>query len=93
MVAISEQGLFDNLRQSHGFCLPLPAQTNGNKLFSFSSAVVLIITIFFCTSELDHNMDRRTHESPMDFEWQTQPPADVTSPFYQLSQRHGQRRE
>lgn len=29
----------------------------------------------------------------MDFEWQTQPPADVTSPFYQLSQRHEQRRE
>ena len=46
-----------------------------------------------CTSELGHNMDRRSHESPMDFEWQNQPPADVTSPFYQLSQRHGQRRE
>ena len=46
-----------------------------------------------CISELDHGMDRRSHESPMDFEWQTQPPADVTSPFYQLSQRHGQRRE
>ncbi|OBT83084.1 hypothetical protein VE02_08604 [Pseudogymnoascus sp. 03VT05] len=32
-------------------------------------------------------MDRRTHEVPMDFEWQTSGPADVTSPFYQLTQK------
>ncbi|KFX93547.1 hypothetical protein O988_06754, partial [Pseudogymnoascus sp. VKM F-3808] len=32
-------------------------------------------------------MDRRTHEVPMDFEWQTTGPADVTSPFYQLTQK------
>jgi hypothetical protein len=38
-------------------------------------------------------MDRRTHESPMDFEWQTQGPADVTSPFYKLSQSQAQRRK
>ncbi|KFY06558.1 hypothetical protein V492_07951, partial [Pseudogymnoascus sp. VKM F-4246] len=32
-------------------------------------------------------MDRRTHEVPMDFEWQNDGPADVTSPFYQLTQK------
>lgn len=32
-------------------------------------------------------MNRRTHESPMDFEWQNPGgPADTTSPFYKLSQ-------
>ncbi|KAI9826129.1 MAG: hypothetical protein M1832_000578 [Thelocarpon impressellum] len=30
-------------------------------------------------------MDRRSHESPMDFEWQTSGPADQSSPFHQLS--------
>ncbi|RAK94886.1 putative nuclear envelope protein Brr6 [Aspergillus ibericus CBS 121593] len=33
-------------------------------------------------------MDKRTAESPMDFEWQTRAPGDVTSPFYQLSVQH-----
>ncbi|GJP93591.1 alpha,alpha-trehalose-phosphate synthase subunit [Aspergillus niger] len=33
-------------------------------------------------------MDKRTAESPMDFEWQTRAPGDVTSPFYQLSMQH-----
>lgn len=31
-------------------------------------------------------MDKlRSAESPMDFEWQTRAPGDVTSPFYQFS--------
>ncbi|OJJ50691.1 hypothetical protein ASPZODRAFT_126613 [Penicilliopsis zonata CBS 506.65] len=29
-------------------------------------------------------MEKRTAESPMDFEWQTRGPGDVTSPFFQL---------
>ncbi|KAL5341001.1 Di-sulfide bridge nucleocytoplasmic transport domain-containing protein [Aspergillus crustosus] len=33
-------------------------------------------------------MERRTAESPMDFEWQSKAPGDVTSPFYQLSMQH-----
>ncbi|KAJ9247153.1 hypothetical protein DTO207G8_8301 [Paecilomyces variotii] len=33
-------------------------------------------------------MDKRTTESPMDFEWQSKAPGDVTSPFYQLSMQH-----
>ncbi|KAL3704328.1 hypothetical protein TMatcc_010019 [Talaromyces marneffei ATCC 18224] len=33
-------------------------------------------------------MERRTAESPMDFEWQTRAPGDVTSPFYQLGLQH-----
>ncbi|KAL4914417.1 Di-sulfide bridge nucleocytoplasmic transport domain-containing protein [Aspergillus aurantiobrunneus] len=33
-------------------------------------------------------MDKRTAESPMDFEWQSRAPGDVTSPFYQLSVQH-----
>ncbi|PYH49763.1 putative nuclear envelope protein Brr6 [Aspergillus saccharolyticus JOP 1030-1] len=33
-------------------------------------------------------MEPRTAESPMDFEWQSKPPGDVTSPFYQLSMQH-----
>ncbi|KAL1962451.1 hypothetical protein VTN77DRAFT_9652 [Rasamsonia byssochlamydoides] len=33
-------------------------------------------------------MEKRTTESPMDFEWQTRAPGDVTSPFYQLSMQH-----
>lgn len=33
-------------------------------------------------------MDKRSTESPMDFEWQTRAPGDVTSPFYQLSIQH-----
>lgn len=33
-------------------------------------------------------MDNRSGESPMDFEWQTRAPGDVTSPFYQLSMQH-----
>ncbi len=37
-------------------------------------------------------MDRRGYESPMDFEWHSQGPIDPTSPFYQLTQKQGQRR-
>ncbi|KAE8153571.1 Di-sulfide bridge nucleocytoplasmic transport domain-containing protein [Aspergillus avenaceus] len=33
-------------------------------------------------------MDKRSAESPMDFEWQSRAPGDVTSPFYQLSMQH-----
>ncbi|KAL1881589.1 hypothetical protein Plec18167_003186 [Paecilomyces lecythidis] len=33
-------------------------------------------------------MDKRTTESPMDFEWQSRGPGDMTSPFYQLSMQH-----
>ncbi|KAF7161032.1 hypothetical protein CNMCM5623_006709 [Aspergillus felis] len=33
-------------------------------------------------------MAKRSAESPMDFEWQTRAPGDVTSPFYQLSMQH-----
>ncbi|EEP76137.1 predicted protein [Uncinocarpus reesii 1704] len=33
-------------------------------------------------------MQKRTNESPMDFEWQTTAPGDVTSPFYQLAMEH-----
>ncbi|KAJ5513842.1 hypothetical protein N7463_003394 [Penicillium fimorum] len=37
-------------------------------------------------------MDKRTGESPMDFEWQTRAPGDVTSPFYQLGAQHEKKR-
>ncbi|PWY93897.1 hypothetical protein BO94DRAFT_485411 [Aspergillus sclerotioniger CBS 115572] len=37
-------------------------------------------------------MDKRSAESPMDFEWQTRAPGDVTSPFYQLSVQHDKKR-
>ncbi|PLN79668.1 putative nuclear envelope protein Brr6 [Aspergillus taichungensis] len=33
-------------------------------------------------------MAKRSGESPMDFEWQSRAPGDVTSPFYQLSMQH-----
>ncbi|KAJ5101323.1 nucleus export protein BRR6 [Penicillium alfredii] len=33
-------------------------------------------------------MNKRSGESPMDFEWQTTAPGDITSPFYQLSMQH-----
>ncbi|KAI9887658.1 MAG: hypothetical protein M1823_000522 [Watsoniomyces obsoletus] len=33
-------------------------------------------------------MSRRGHEGPMEFEWQTAPPVDVTSPFHQLTVKH-----
>jgi hypothetical protein len=35
-------------------------------------------------------MNPRGHESPMDFEWQTHAPADVTSPFHKLAMAHNQ---
>ncbi|BCR90617.1 putative nuclear envelope protein Brr6 [Aspergillus chevalieri] len=38
-------------------------------------------------------MDKRSGESPMDFEWQTRAPGDVTSPFYQLSMQHDNQRK
>lgn len=33
-------------------------------------------------------MQKRSNESPMDFEWQTKAPGDITSPFYQLAMEH-----
>lgn len=33
-------------------------------------------------------MDKRSGETPMDFEWQSRGPGDVTSPFYQLGLQH-----
>lgn len=33
-------------------------------------------------------MSKRTTESPMEFEWQSQAPMDITSPFAQLGNRH-----
>lgn len=36
-------------------------------------------------------MDRRTNETPMDFEWQTRAPGNTTSPFYQLALQHQNR--
>src|SRR5271155_3615305 len=36
---------------------------------------------------------RRTHESPMDWEWQTQGPTDPTSPFVQVKPMQGQKSE
>ncbi|KAA8650255.1 hypothetical protein EYZ11_003846 [Aspergillus tanneri] len=38
-------------------------------------------------------MDKRSAESPMDFEWQTRAPGDVTSPFYQLSVQHDKQKK
>jgi hypothetical protein len=35
-----------------------------------------------------NKMNPRGHESPMDFEWQTHAPADVTSPFHKLAMEH-----
>jgi hypothetical protein len=37
-----------------------------------------------------YTMNPRGHESPMDFEWQTHAPADVTSPFHKLAMEHHQ---
>ncbi|KAL3417140.1 nuclear envelope protein [Phlyctema vagabunda] len=36
-----------------------------------------------------NNMDRRTHESPMDWEWQTQGPTDPKTPFPQWKPQPG----
>lgn len=38
-------------------------------------------------------MDKRSAESPMDFEWQTRAPGDATSPFYQLSMQHDKQKK
>ncbi|PYI20508.1 putative nuclear envelope protein Brr6 [Aspergillus violaceofuscus CBS 115571] len=38
-------------------------------------------------------MEPRTAESPMDFEWQSKPPGDVTSPFYQVGMKHDNQRK
>ncbi|KAI1929107.1 hypothetical protein LOZ65_001861 [Ophidiomyces ophidiicola] len=37
-------------------------------------------------------MEKRTTESPMDFEWQSSAPGDCTSPFYQLA-KEGKKRQ
>lgn len=36
-------------------------------------------------------MDRRIHETPMDFEWQNRAPGETKSPFYQLALEHQNR--
>jgi hypothetical protein len=33
-------------------------------------------------------MEKRSSETPMDFEWQTRAPGDATSPFYKLAIEH-----
>lgn len=33
-------------------------------------------------------MDKRTGESPMEFEWETKAPGDASSPFFQLGAQH-----
>ncbi|KAL4890590.1 putative nuclear envelope protein Brr6 [Aspergillus ambiguus] len=38
-------------------------------------------------------MEKRSAESPMDFEWQTRAPGDVSSPFYQLSMQHDKQKK
>lgn len=38
-------------------------------------------------------MQKRTNESPMDFEWQTKAPGDVTSPFYRLAMEHDKQKK
>ncbi len=41
----------------------------------------------FALDLLHHTMDRRTYESPMDWEYHSQPPMDQSSPFAKLSQK------
>jgi hypothetical protein len=36
-------------------------------------------------------MDKRTGESPMEFEWETKAPGDASSPFFQLGAQHKKR--
>ncbi|CAG8942955.1 unnamed protein product [Penicillium salamii] len=37
-------------------------------------------------------MDKRTGESPMEFEWESKPLGDVSSPFFQLGAQHDKKR-
>jgi hypothetical protein len=37
-------------------------------------------------------MDKRTGESPMEFEWETRPAGDASSPFWQLGAQHDKKR-
>jgi len=39
-----------------------------------------------------NNFQKRSHESPMDWEWQTQGPTDPKSPFPQFKGAQGQKR-
>jgi hypothetical protein len=39
------------------------------------------------TLSVSHTMDRRTYESPMDWEYHSQPPMDESSPFAKFSQK------
>jgi hypothetical protein len=64
---------------SFNFHLPSP------RLLSSSLTLHLLLLCFLSAAK----MDKRTAESPMDFEWQSRGgPGDVTSPFYQLSMQH-----
>jgi hypothetical protein len=64
---------------SFNFHLPYP------RLLSSSLSLHLLLLFFLSAAK----MDKRTAESPMDFEWQSRGgPGDVTSPFYQLSMQH-----
>ncbi|PGH20043.1 hypothetical protein AJ80_03693 [Polytolypa hystricis UAMH7299] len=38
-------------------------------------------------------MNRRTNETPMDFQWEGTGPGDATSPFFQLSMQHKQQQQ
>lgn len=61
---------------------PFPPHFHHPPVHSFAFSISLI------SSSNCSKMDKRTAESPMDFEWQSRAPGDVTSPFYQLSMQH-----
>lgn len=60
---------------------------------SLSLHSLFYLYLLFSPLYLHYTMDARTAESPMDFEWQTRAPGDVTSPFYQLSVHHDNQRK
>jgi hypothetical protein len=60
---------------------------------SLSLHSLFYLYLLFSPLYLHSTMDARTAESPMDFEWQTRAPGDVTSPFYQLSVHHDNQRK
>lgn len=46
------------------------------------------LSSFITPDRSTSTMDKRSGETPMDFEWQSRGPGDVTSPFYQLGLQH-----
>ena len=62
-----------------------PNQSFRSQLNSNSNLTLFIRDLCPTTIRI---MQKRTNESPMDFEWQTRAPGDVTSPFYQLAMKH-----